>query len=270
MRSVSKYSKYSKYLKWLILIIIVILLGMLVLTTKNNLTSLVPSSSNFSTIENLQASMSRFGAVDHSGQSKFFIKFSYTTPSTITPATTYYPIFYLLDYYVNKRATPLVGIPDPNIYKLHPGVTELLAQYYLTQSYAPVIRRSSNSDEHDQFYTKLGSNYNTPSSMVSSTNVSGSINENSGGSENNKIYLLDITKFNNSNIQSGDKFWFGIALQGTLTRAWDTNNLLPNVYGNFKYVQITAADPVDTVSMNIITQGGLLGGVPSQIDFNFS
>ena len=259
MRSVSKYSKYSKYLKWLILIIIVILLGMLVLNTKNNLTSLVPSSSNFSTIENLQASMSRFTNTDHSGQSKFFIKFSYTTPSTITTETAGFPIFYLLNFKDNSGN----DITNPNNNKLHPDVNELLAQYYLTQPYAPVIRRSSNSDEHDQFYTKLGSNYNTPSNTVS-----GSINEDGGGSENNKIYLLDITKFNNTNIRSGDKFWFGLALQGTVTRAWDTNNLLPYVYGNFKYVQIIAADPVDTVSMNIITQGGL-GVVPSEIDFNF-
>ena len=250
MRSVSKYSKYSKYSKWLILIIIIILLGMLVLNTKNNLTSLVPSLSNFSTVENLQASISRFA---NSGP-KFYIKFTYTNPSSFGGGSAGYPIFYLLDF----KDSLGNNISDPNINKQKPSVIELLAQKYLNKdsndnrAYAPVIQRGTGtSDANDQYYTTLSSNYVT----ASSANVSGSINENASGSINTKIYLLDITKFNNTNIASGTKFWFGIGLQINQPAGWSTDDRLPNVYGNFMYVVLTAQDPPGPDPVGIISIG---------------
>ena len=229
--------------KWLILIIIVILLGML-LSTKNNLMDLVPSLSNFSTIENLEASMSRYTNTDHSGQSKFYIKFTYTNPSSFGAAFAGYPIFYLLDFKDNNN-----DIPDPNGNKKHPPTSELMTQKYLTKVNGtaiapPVIQGGSTSDVESEYYTSLNDDYNKRSSTVT-----GSINEDNIISSGTKKYLLDITTFNNTNIQSGDKFWFGIALQSTALSSWGTDDL-PYVYGNFNYTILTAKDPDGPDSIN--------------------
>ena len=265
----------SKNSKLLIIFVLVALICVVIYYKYMDIPKQIKKKTNFSrNITNLQASMSRLAAVNRAGQSKFFIKFTYTNPSSFgkkfdgtTDATAGFPIFYLLDYYVDKNATPLVPITNPNNNKQHPDVTTLLGQTYLkkdpadSRAYPPVIQRGSTSDQNGTYYTKLSDTYAT-----ASINVSGSINENSGGSENNKIYLLDIDTFTSKDniIKSGDKFWFGIAIQSSEPAGWGDPDRLPKVYGNFTYVELTAQDPSPP---GIISN--LIGGDGNRVQYNY-
>ena len=267
----------SKNSKLLIIFVLVALICVVIYYKYLNIPKQIKKKTNFSrNITNLQASMSRLAAVDHTGDSKFYIKFTYTNPGSFgkkndgtTDATAGFPIFYLLKYTdvpANQIDTATCN-PITDAYK-HPNVTTLLGQTYLKKdsdgdSYAPMIRRGTGTSDAnmqaDAYYTTLSGNYATENSAVS-----GSINYDNGGSINNKIYLLDINEFTSSKITSGTEFWFGIAIQSSELAGWGDPDRLRNVYGNFKYVKITALDPT---APGIISN--LTGGAGDRVQYNY-